>query len=145
MEIDFTKVSDSDRRCLVFLKEYETVRRESGQWGYRPFSTFKEEDFQKPLFKQIQTVTAWIISNGMDVTWNEINWRGYIQFCFTQLSPHVPMPGQLKNIMLLTTYRRDHSISEAPEGKSQEEMLELYRRILSPRLPDVAIQQMLGL
>lgn len=123
---------------------YENARRECGQPGYRVFPVLRPQVVDTPMFKQFVTVVGWLDRHHWKVGWDNFHWQGYVEHVFATFSPNVPMPGQLKNDFLLSTYMK--SIPEkAPEGKSLKEMEEIYRDVLHPSLVTDQLMTNLGL
>lgn len=123
-------LSDIERRALVLARVYEKVRREHGQFGYRIFG--REGFVDSPLFRQFVTVVEWLHKQQWNVSWGEVHWRGYVEFCFEKLSPTVPQPGQLKNLFFLGKYIKSQVLDKevGVSSLSVEELERLYRLVV---------------
>lgn len=126
------QLSNEDRVVLVFIRCYESARKQAGQFGYSAFRKEDETIVNLPLFKQFRTVCRWMLSKGWKVTFGEVHWQGYVKYVFDNLKPNIPQPGQLKNEVLLKRY-----LLSAPKGdyeESKKDLDALYRKIIRPEI-----------
>jgi hypothetical protein len=131
-------LSDEDKRAFLLLTVYEEERKRV-QRGYRAFDAPDAYVTQTAIWKTCRTVAKWLEERGWDLTYMQVHWRGYVRYVFQALRPAIPMPGQMKNDFLLRGYLRS-PVESKPPAKSDQELSDLYSRILSPdiaRLPCV--------
>lgn len=126
------------RRVFVLARHYEELRRDSGQRGYRAFKVVDVTALTLVTFKQFKTVAEWLAEHTWNVSWTAMHWRGFVEFVFKSFAPSIPLPGQMKNLVLLKKYMLSH-VSDKPveEGIPQEHMAEIYKQVLRPELVKV--------
>ena len=128
---EFTKDwTDAERRTLFLAYAYQKLRREEEGFGFHLWSEKIEDARKHRVFKTFTTVRKWIESGGWEITCNTVHWYGYLSFVFRTMRPVIPHPGQLKNKKLLADYLQSASSKTAEPVRSQEEVEELYDRIL---------------
>lgn len=98
-----------------------------------------------PVWKAFRTVGEWLRAKGCFVRLSDVHWSGYVIYVFQHSAPNVPMPGQLRNDMLLRKY-----VSAIPQDvehkhKTWGELGDLYNKILRPELRQAGIRRYLGL
>lgn len=124
-----------DRRTLVFIRVYEKARQQRGQFGYRAFREHCQENVNTPFFKQCRTVVTWLDAGGWTISWTEIAWRGYVEYVFREMK-RVPLPGQLKNKMMLSHYVKSAPVKVAYYERTDAEMEAIYAKAIRPELRD---------
>lgn len=118
-------MSDVERRVLLLAKVYEKCRREAGQLGYR---VERDGVINDSVFHQLETVVLFLKSHEVTVTWDDVNWQGYVRYVFQALSPVIPQPGQLRNTVLFRKYLKHSSSGEIDAIRSEDEMEKIYQR-----------------
>jgi hypothetical protein len=130
------KLTVEQRQGLLLLREYGKQCRQHFGGGYRD-PIMDETCVSRPAFKQAVTVAKWLTAEGMKVGVAEINWGGFVEYVFEHFArlKNIPAVGQLKNPVLVQKYFQHASISvEAPEGRPDSEMEQLYSRVLLPEI-----------
>lgn len=137
--------ADLQARAFLLAKAYEQVRKKK-QFGYKLFGhKLDEETKSLPLFKQFVTLADWLLSQGWHLSWTEMHWQGYLSFAFSEFSPAVPLPGQLKNPVLLKKYLQSLPDKEQ-ECKETSDLENLYARVVLPEISkDKKLMRSLGL
>lgn len=129
----FENFSDVERRAIVLAQAYETARRKK-QFGYKCFATFDASIKNTSVMKQFITVVNWLDKEGWRVTWNEVDWQGYVQYIFDTLAPTIPQPGQLKQGMFIKKYIKGSYFGEGIQLRDDKQLTELYGSILDPEI-----------
>lgn len=134
-----------EQRGLTFAFAYERARA-SRQRGFKLWRKFSKESLDTPKFRTARTLSKWF-QEKWSVTRKEVNLDGYVEYVFDRLSPTIPHLGQLKNERLIREF-----ISSCPNPKkvrlnikSESEMRDLYRSILSEEFSSSKGLQSLGL
>lgn len=143
--MQFAGFTDEERRAVLLAHTYEKVRQEYQGIGYKMFRGL-EDVRQEKGFASLLKVVHWLAEKGWGVTWNEVNWRGYVKFCFESLHPTIPYAAQLKNEILLKDYLSQTVVLEEVTERTAAEMMEIYRRCVDPDIiADPTASRILGL
>lgn len=124
--------SPEEHRAYLLAAAYEEVRREF-QGSYLLLRKLDDKFFKSPAWKQLLTVGRWLDELGWTISMGTLHWKGYVRYAFQKLSPTIPMPGQLRNDVLLKDYLRSTPDIQH-RRKSADELNELYNRIVRPEL-----------
>ena len=131
--LELERFSVMDRRALVFARLYERLRRASGQYGYIAFRSYNSTILDKPIFKTFKTVVSWLDDLGWTTTWSEYHWQGYLKYVFGVMAPRMPMPGQLRNRVLLAEYIKQHTTDAVPT-RSLSDLEHMYQNVVCPEI-----------
>lgn len=139
---DFLTMSDLERRTILLAKVYEKCRRAAGQLGYR---VERDGVINDSVFKQLQTVVGFLKDQSVTVTWTDVNWQGYVEYVFKALHPHIPQPGQLKNIVLFKRFLKSQPDLDVSYARSEDQMEKIYRRVVRKEISSSTIlMQLVG-
>ena len=139
---DFLTMSDVDRRTILLAKVYEKCRKAAGQLGYR---VERDGVINDSVFKQLRTVVAFLKEKDVTVTWTDVNWQGYVEFVFKALHPHVPQPGQLKNVVLFKKFLKSQPDLQVEALRSEDEMEAIYKRVVRKEMrSNTTLMQLAG-
>jgi hypothetical protein len=129
----------ADKQAYLMLITYERERRKQ-QRGYKAFedpdvSTLAET----PIWKTFRTISLWLKAKGCFIRLADVHWQGYVEYVFREMTPTIPMPGQLRNDMLLRKYVSAIPVMKNHATMTYAELGDLYNRILRPefRLPGI--------
>lgn len=124
-------LSAEDRKAYLLARAYEEARR-TRHGGYRAFEDLTPELLNTPTWKTFRTVALWLEGKGWDLSLAHVHWTGYIKHVFAKLETS-PMPGQLRNDMLVKDYLRTNPIMQGTR-KTEEQLDALYKRVLAPEV-----------
>lgn len=128
------KLPAIDRKALVLVRLYEEARQKNGQFGYKVVREWNSQVLNSVQFKQGLTVTKWLKSNDVELSWSDTFLSGFINYAFKALNPHIPHIGQLKNKKLLREFLRSLPEQESAPQRDVESLEGLYSRVIRPEL-----------
>lgn len=127
-------LSSEDRIAFIVGQVYEQARRDAGQRKYSLTTDATTDVLNTPAWKQCRTIGKWFGEIGWAVKLELPTWQGYIRFVFERMKPTIPLPGQLKNKLLIRDYMQARGTKTDVKRKTKEELADLYRKVVRPDL-----------